>query len=277
MSVESLVARQNRDGGWAYVRGGSWTEPTVYAVLALTAAGETAAARRGIEWIRGLRRRDGGWAPRRGVEESSWVTGLVAWLPPDAVGAELHEGAVAWLLGKQGRETTRLYRLREWLLGSAAPADQQYAGWPWVPQTAAWVGPTSIAVLALRRELQRRSSDAVAARVREGQEFLLSRTCAGGGWNHGSSQALGYAANAYPETTGMALAALRGVEDERVKQGIGVARAFLQECRSADALNWLRAGLRAHDELPAGYSAPTGLTRHTVSEVALDELWPSIA
>ena len=35
MSIEILLKKQNRDGGWPYVRGGSWTEPTVYAVLAL--------------------------------------------------------------------------------------------------------------------------------------------------------------------------------------------------------------------------------------------------
>ena len=43
MSIELLVSKQNRDGGWPYVRGTSWTEPTVYAILALLAAGETEA------------------------------------------------------------------------------------------------------------------------------------------------------------------------------------------------------------------------------------------
>src|SRR5947209_17373957 len=81
MSIETLISKQNPDGGWPYLRGRSWTEPTVYAVLALLAAGETEAARRGLRWITSLERPDGGWAPQAGIDESTWVTALVALLP----------------------------------------------------------------------------------------------------------------------------------------------------------------------------------------------------
>ena len=40
MSIELLVSKQNRDGGWPYVKGRSWTEPTAYAILALIAGGK---------------------------------------------------------------------------------------------------------------------------------------------------------------------------------------------------------------------------------------------
>jgi hypothetical protein len=272
MSIGTLVNKQNSDGGWPYVRGGSWTEPTVYAVMALLAEGEKAAAQRGLRWIRAARRKDGGWPPRLGVDESSWVTGLVAMLPPDVLGAEIHKGAVDWLLGTQGRETTRIYRLREWLLGTPIPADQDHPGWPWVPGAAAWVGPTSIAILALRMEEKRRSTSAIRARIREGQEFLLARMCKSGGWNHGSSNALGYAAHPYPETTGMALTALRGLTGPKVTQAIAVAQRFLGECRSADALNWLRLGLRSHDQLAHDFCPPADIARRTIPETSLDVL-----
>ena len=49
MSIELVVSKQNRDGGWPYVRGTSWTEPTVYAILALLAAGESEAGAAGTE------------------------------------------------------------------------------------------------------------------------------------------------------------------------------------------------------------------------------------
>src|ERR1017187_8812204 len=66
MSIEELVGKQNRDGGWPYVRGASWTEPTVYAVLALSAAGWTECARRGIQWIARREPAGGGRAARAG-------------------------------------------------------------------------------------------------------------------------------------------------------------------------------------------------------------------
>jgi hypothetical protein len=51
-----------------------------------------------------------------------------------------------------------------------------------------------------------------------------------------------------------------------------VARRFLAECRSADALNWLRLGLAAHGQLPPGYCPPSDVVCRTVSEISLDVL-----
>jgi hypothetical protein len=269
MSISALISKQNSDGGWPYIRGGSWTEPTVYAVMALLSAGETAPAERGMRWIRTMRRSDGGWPPRTGVDESSWVTGLVALLPPAELGAEMHDHAIRWLMGTQGKETTRIYRLREWLLGNPPLPEMRFAGWPWLPDTAAWVGPTCIALLALQKQDALSSSGALRERIGEGQDFLLSRICKGGGWNHGSANALGYAGHPYPETTGMALAALRGRKHPKIDRGIEVALRFLGECRSADALNWLRVGLSAHNQLPPGFSPPTDLAQHTIPETSL--------
>ena len=272
MSIDTLLARQNADGGWPYVRGGSWTEPTVYAVLALLEAGETSAARRGLGWLRAAQRRDGGWPPRPAVDQTTWVTGLVALIPPEHLAPGMHQDAIRWLLGTAGRESTSIYRVREWLLGNPIPADQKFAGWPWVPRTAAWVSPTAVAILALDKEEQRRPSAPARRRIEEGRRFLVARMCTGGGWNHGSAHALGYASLPYPETTGMALAALRGFEAPEVQMGIGVARRFLADCRSADALNWLRLGLAAHGQLPAGFCSPADVPRRTIPETSLDLL-----
>jgi hypothetical protein len=269
MSIELLVSRQNPDGGWPYLRGHSWTEPTVYAVMALLAAGRSDAASRGLRWLAAAQRRDGGWAPQPAVDESTWVTGLLALLPAgEAISAASHAAAIRWLMGTVGHESTAGYRVREWLLGHAIPADQEFAGWPWVPGAAAWVGPTSVALLALDRENQRRPSDAIRDRIATGRKFLLCRMCHGGGWNHGSARPLGYDSDPYPETTGMALAALRGETAPEVGQALGVARRFLAECRSADALNWLRLGLLAHGGLPAGFTPPDVVCR-TVPELSL--------
>lgn len=272
MSTAILLATQNSDGGWPYARGSSWTEPTVYAVLALLEAGETAAARRGLDWLQAAQRPDGGWPPRPGVDQTTWVTALVALIAPEHLAPGTHRSAIRWLLGATGRESTSVYRLREWLLGNAVPADQRFPGWPWVPGTAAWVSPTSVAILALAKEEQRLPSADVRRRIREGQGFLVARMCTGGGWNHGSAHALGYASLPYPETTGMALAALRGFDAPEVRMGIGVARRFLADCRSADALNWLRLGLAAHGQLPPGFCPPPDVPRRTIPETSLNLL-----
>jgi len=251
------------------VRGGSWVEPTVYAVLALLSAGEEQRARRGLAWIRRLRRSDGGWAPCAEVGPSTWVTALVALLPPEQLGEQLHRGAIAWLLDSEGRETTTVYRIRQWLLGAPSSPDQQFPGWPWMPGTAAWVGPTSLAILALQKNQERRDLPAARERIGKGQTFLLRHMCQGGGWNHGGINALGYASQAYPETTGIALAALRGARSPKIDLSLGVAREFLRQCRSADALNWLRIGLRAHGQLPSAYCPPQNIAYRTIPETSL--------
>ena len=98
----------------------------------------------------------------------------------------------------------------------------------------------------------------------------MNRMCQEGGWNHGSARALGYAAHPYPETTGMALAALRGVRSPKVEIGIAVAQRFLNESKSADAQNWLRLGLRVHGRLPAEYCPALEVQFRSVPEIALN-------
>jgi hypothetical protein len=75
---------------------------------------------------------------------------------------------------------------------------------------------------------------------------LRARVCHDGGWNHGSSRALGYDSDSYPETTGLALAALHGVASSEVTAGIAAAKKHLAECRSLNGLAWLTIGLLAH-------------------------------
>jgi hypothetical protein len=272
MSIERLVKGQNRDGGWPYVRGVSWTEPTVYAILALRAMGETDAARRGAGWLSGIQRPDGGWPPQTGIDESTWVTALAAWLPPDVIGEQAHRRAIRWLTGTTGEESSLIYRAREWMLGNPRQPELEFPGWPWIPGTAAWVSPTALAMLALQKELGRHRDPRLEQRIDEGRKFLLVHMCREGGWNHGSVRALGYESSPYPETTGMALAALGGIRSPKVDAALVMARRFLSECRSADACNWLRLGLVAHGQLPEGYSPPEGLAPRTLVEISLDVL-----
>ena len=267
MSLDFILSRQNPDGGWPYIRGKSWTEPTVYAVMALESAGEREPARRGMQWILSRQRSDGGWAPQTEVDQSTWVTALVALLPEELLGADAYRRAIAWLMSTSGEESKTIHRLRSWLLGFPA-GNRESQAWPWMPGTAAWVGPTCVSILALEKAQKRMPSVGILRRVKEGREFLLSRMCREGGWNHGSSYVLGVDALPYPETTGIALAAMRGMQCDKVEQSLRIADGFLKDCRSADALKWLRLGLLAHDRLPAGYTQPE-IARRTLIESAV--------
>jgi hypothetical protein len=67
----------------------------------------------------------------------------------------------------------------------------------------------------------------------------------------------------------MALAALRGVDAPEVRRGIDMARRFLADSRSADAINWLGLGLMAHGDMPADYTRPAGVECRTLPETSL--------
>lgn len=266
--LSSILASQGRDGGWGYRGGSSWTEPTVYALLAQQACRVTGDAfMRGLEWLRRTQRPDGGWAPNPSVDQGTWVTALVLLLIAERPGTGDPGKAAQWLLNESGRESSFIHRLRQWLLGASSEEAQSYAGWPWYPGTAAWVTPTALTVLALEKVQRRSPAESIRERIEAGRQFLLSRRCADGGWNHGSTRALGYRAGSYPETTGLALLALHGLPDSRLSSSLATAEEGFRRCRSAEGLSWIRLGLLAHGR--SGFQFPPGVMCRTVVDAAL--------
>jgi len=269
----TLLASQNRDGGWPYRPGGpSWTEPTAYALLALEAGGlaaEPAARARG--WLRAAQNPDGGWTPQPAVAESTWVTAVVTLLGPLALGAAAYRKGIAWVLAQSGQETGWISRLRLLVLGDPPSAEQCCAGWPWYPGTTAWVTPTALTMLALRKALRMNPAEEVRARLEMGAAFLLAHACRDGGWNYGTPRAVGYDAGSYPETTGVALLALSGSGSPQISLACKLAQSFLAGCQSSEAESWLRLGLLAHGRLPANAAPPVRPPR-TVLHAALARL-----
>jgi hypothetical protein len=250
---EDLLGRQNADGGWNYRRGGSWTEPTCYALLALAAngAGQRVEVRRGLDWLRRCQRADGGLAPRESVPESTWLTVLALLLPANLEGINRNR-AEAWAVAQTGRESGWVNRIRQVMMGGDSADSINFDGWPWYPGTAAWVAPTALSILALQKLAKSGGADSASLerRIDEGRDFLLARRCRDGGWNHGSTKALGYDSDSYPETTGLALLALHGVSDPKVARGLDCGERHLTACRSSEAASWLRLGLSAHGRTP---------------------------
>ena len=201
---------------------------TVYAALALLAAGETAPAKRGIDWICATARPDGGWASRPGVGESSWVTALAALLPGRILAEEPHRRAIDWLLGTRGEDTTAIYALRERLLGTIGIGRLRPSRLA-LDQGRGRLGGSDggRADCAGTRAAAAASAASIAERATAGRNFLLAHMCAEGGWNHGATSAWGYDMAPYPETTGMALLALRGVRAPQMERALAAARTFL--------------------------------------------------
>lgn len=276
-----LLSRQNGDGGWGYRGPTSWTEPTCLALLALSARQASAANAQaaGRRWLETAYRKDGGWAPRPSVEESTWVTAL-------AVLAGQQQGpaqGVDWLLRQTGQESTILERVREFLLGVKPEYGEGTVGWSWYPGTAAWCVPTAVTILALQKwtrnngvgtihppiqprpsgrgrsgaeapwSIQKRA-DVIQKRINEGREALLARICPDGGWNHGASRALGTDASSYLETTGVVLLALNGLEGppakSKIDRGIAAALRHYEQCRAIQGRSWLALALLAHGRRP---------------------------
>lgn len=260
--------KQNRDGGWAYNKGCSWTEPTAFVLLAQTATQKDGRSfDAGLQFLFSLERPDGGWRPQPGVDESTWVTALVALLPEETIGAARLNRALQWLEGQTGRESSWTYRLRQRLAGNNEEAPE---GWPWFPGAAAWVIPTSVGILAFKRALARRGGKAIRTRIDSGQEFLFHRMCADGGWNHGANRALGRDGDSYPETTGIALAALHGAPKcAQLERAKAAARRHLASCRTAEGIAWLRIGLKAHGEDPPSHFEPTPRTTQDAALLAI--------
>jgi squalene cyclase len=269
-----LLSRQNGDGGWGYRRTTSWTEPTCLALLALaarqvSAANSQAAGRR---WLEKSYRKDGGWAPRPSVDESTWVTALAVLAGQEQGREQDPDQGIDWLLRQTGRESTILERVREFLLGVKPEYAEGTVGWSWYPGTAAWCVPTAVTILALQKWARNSGADAIHKRIQEGREALLARICPDGGWNHGASRALGTDASSYPETTGVVLLALNGVEGppakSKVDRGIAAALRHYEQCRAIQGRSWLALALLAHGSRP-GPIRIAGVACHDAMDAAL--------
>jgi hypothetical protein len=260
---------QNRDGGWAYDKGCSWTEPTAFVLLAQSVTQvDRPSFEAGLRFLHSTQRSDGGWSPQPDVAESTWVTALAALLPEGAIGADRLKRALSWLEDQTGRESSWSNRFQQMIHGINEKSPK---GWPWFPGAAAWVIPTSFGLLAFERALTRGENRRLRGRVNEAGEFLAARICADGGWNHGANRALGRDGDSYPETTGIALVALhRSADGELIERAKKAARRHLATCRTAEGIAWLRMGLAAHGEPAHGdYVQPQFTPPRTTLDAAL--------
>jgi len=261
-----LLEEQNADGGWSYESGSSWTEPTAFALLALEAHGSKGGAyQRGCAWLSRKQGADGGWPPQPSVTTSTWVTSLVLVALPEAdLASSDYQRGIEWTVRQIRPEVPLLERLISRMQGSPR-IEETGGGSPWFPSTASWIGPTVMSVLALSEAARRNSDKKLTGYVTQAQQYILSRRCVDGGWNHGGTSFRSQNAESYPEMTGMALLALNRTLDSGLSISIQCAENFLAHPGSIEGLSWLQLGLLKHgrDRLSIETDLPCRTTRDT--------------
>ena len=186
-------------------------EPTAYAVLALHGDPNSAqAVERAYELVHSWQTEDGGWKPAAHINTATWVTalGVTICVVEEKYGRAFEQG-VRWLLKSTGAENSLLSRIISLIPGKGIGRDISNRGWPWRADTTAWVEPTAHSLVALKKASSHFHDRDLQARVKEGEQLLLTVRGADGGWNYGSARALGVNLPSYPETTALAWLALQ--------------------------------------------------------------------
>ncbi|HEX6893754.1 MAG TPA: prenyltransferase/squalene oxidase repeat-containing protein [Bryobacteraceae bacterium] len=251
--LDFLRAAQNQDGGWGYFPGKqSWLEPTAYAMLALEGTpGSAGALDRAWHLLQSWQLPDGSVRPAGDIAGGTWVTalfvllGCVRGVPQASVGR-----AVEALLQVVGAEHNLAMRAFSYFNLLKTKLDVSHEGWPWRKGNAAWIEPTALTLVALKKAARQYGSAQLNGRVREGEALVLSRRCSDGGWNSGNPNVLNYDLPSYPESTGLALLGLQGRTASELAGPLQVARRFRLETKSSLAKAWLAIALRCHGENP---------------------------
>ena len=245
--LETVRSRVLRPGGFAGKTGGGFqVDATAWAVLALKVLGQ------GADLLDAARARlaanqsaDGRVSLSPQHPEAFWPTPLaiLAW-HQDPAHREAQARAVDFLLAATGlhwpRDQDRTFA-----------HDPSLRGWPWIAETHSWVEPTAMAVIALRI-----TGFGEHERVKEAVRLLLDRQLPGGGWNYGNTKVFDQELFPFPETTGVALNALKGAAPpEQIQKSLVYLRSRVQKVRTPLALGWGLLGLASWGEEPAGAPA----------------------
>lgn len=294
-ALDFLTLSQNIDGGWGYRRDGmSYTEPTVFGLLALlnpnvgTKANQGDprynAIQKGIAWLRRGQHTDGGWGVFTDDKASNWSTYPAAWLlnvvlkipelyaayakPEDSTARDKAE---QWIID-QGREAavdndTVLNQVRRLF-----NIDSNFRGWCWGSGEAGWVIPTSMALIALVITNPGPMNESEV--VKNGKQYLRDRACPVGGWNVGNPWMLGKQLPPTPDATSFALMAWRvlltasdfGATDD-IQKAVDVLTDFVNNSNSDQTIALGTLALRLFNENAASLDVLiNGVTRQIGTE-----------
>ncbi|HQU43090.1 MAG: hypothetical protein B7Z73_08675 [Planctomycetia bacterium 21-64-5] len=244
--LEPLLDDLANDRAWTYQPGGTLAaEPAALAALALVAHGRRDAAEGACRRLALLEVAGGGIAVTARQPTPGWATAwaVLAWSAVQrAYGGPVYqdhvERAVGWILAMHGRTSAG---------SSDLGHNTRLDGWPWVEETHAWVEPTALSVLALKRTGRGRHP-----RCREGVAMLIDRLLPEGGCNYGNTSVFGQVLRPHLEPSGLTMIALADESDPsgRIERSLSWLQQAVARASSAASLAYGLLGLAAHGRRP---------------------------
>jgi hypothetical protein len=258
-AVDFLKARQNPDGGWGYAAGrASLVEPTGLGTIALHARGAAAEAARGLAFLKSCQRPSGAVGIGPKDPDGGWMA-YAALLAFSALGAAEEERRLReWILAFEDA-SARFSREEIKVITERYRYDPTIPGWSWTPRTTAWVEPTALFIIALRRA----GVPASEKRVKSGLALILDRRVPSGGWNFGNPFSKSFELEASTMSTALALAALGAAGFAAGQAGVTTGLRFLRTALAGGAstasLAWSLLALKSFP--PSAADVPSAADR----------------
>ena len=249
MSVQSCVAIRSQILQQLSAMSGNGIEDMALSLLALRKDGADP------RQLLGAQHRSGAWSAHPGIGPPSafhTALALLAIQPFQTVSArQAADRAFEWLSELRGLESHWLWQWKFRLFDTQVRFDPAKSGWPWVPGTVSWVGPTALSILAFRAWRRESPRTAPAAAM------LADRACPQGGWNAGNAVVFGVDLDPHPDFTAMAVLALsdaRPTYENLLRDALGYLAIRIEKSSSAYSLAWAAMALSANDHADAGHA-----------------------
>jgi hypothetical protein len=278
-ALDFIRANQNSDGGWGYrPRCQSFTEPTGFCALALFSGGDKTAAGRALDFLKACQKDNGAISLDPKDTEGSWMA-YAALLAFHALGAASEERRLKdWILSFKDA-SDRFTPADIKAIAATLHYDASIPGWPWTPNTTAWVEPTALFLIALIRAGTPLTQD----RIRSGISLILDRKVRSGGWNFGNPASMSHKLEASLMSTAIALAALAAAGYPENRPPVEDGLRFLGRCLAGEvstaSLGWCLLVLKSFSSEAsrvqgiaarlAGLQAADGSFRRNLFETAL--------
>lgn len=242
--AEAFLLKKRLDGYWPYKPGGDASlETSAWCAIAFRSRKDI--RNESWQYFKQSQNKNGGWSTGLDDGSSDWTTNLVLLslrvlseqAPLDAVRQDLLNDACRYLLESRSKPYPEYLR---WLLQflklpATFPAGR---GWPFFPETAMLVEPTSYALMAIR-PTKSAATEPLKSVVSQAQEYLFSRYCQRGGWNYGENVRLTEQLPPYAVSTAQAIIALQDKpQDKRIQTGLNFLTKTARENNTVMALSW---------------------------------------